>query len=527
MPPKKAAEPVEEEGEPKEEEEVEPEEPEIHKKCFRVGTQTYYGDCKLGYGARKGTFVRHGYGRQVNAAVTPAGYKFSATITAYETSVMGVYEGNWEDDVMSGQGVYSWSDGSSYDGAFVNGKMHGPGRFMWPDGSTYEGTWHSGQMTGHGRLDYRFDGNFHQGRFQRDAFQKQDGKWVDVWQQTRGIERKQILNHDTQATPFVKRCACGEMYARSPQQRVLADQTARLGEAIAAAQKEGSIPFIIADESLKSCALKCLTATNLANHATQSVSIRMAAIAKRRKRDFNGMFHNAIQTSLQTGTLFTLVFEDDDEGCGLLAKEDDRWFDRQPSLTPPANPLPEQWQLLDFYHPNTFPPEILQPMLFNGRLMSKLFLPEHLREDAMGMNPAPADLPAPGGAPSADAPPTTPPADGGEPGEETEVRPPSANKGMSASDAAQAAAVLTPVGGVGLTGHVFELPDVPDPRSVGLRTVHHLRPAIVALSCLPSGIHDDEVSARVVERFKRHVPMHRTMLILMTHDSTTEPEHYN
>lgn len=265
MAPKKAAEPVQagEETEVNEEEDGEPEEVEIHKKCFRVGTQTYYGDCKLGFGARKGTFVRHGFGKQVNAAVTPAGYKTSNNTVAYETSVMGVYEGNWEDDVMSGQGVYSWSDGSQYDGAFQNGKMHGPGRFMWPDSSTYEGTWHSGQMTGHGRLDYRFDGTSWQGRFQRDAFQKHDGKWVNVWQQTRGLEQKQILDHNTQAAPSIRRCACSEMYASRPQQPRLAEQVAKLEDSIAMAQNQGYTPFIVADESLKSCALKCLTAASL------------------------------------------------------------------------------------------------------------------------------------------------------------------------------------------------------------------------------------------------------------------------
>merc|ERR1719353_2438187 len=124
------------------------------------------------------------------------------------------------------------------------------------------------------------------------------------------------------------------MYSRRPQQPRLAEQIAKLEDMIAMAQNQGYTPFIIADESLQGCALKCLTTANLTNHSTQSVSIRMAAIAKRRKRDFNGMFYGAIASSLQTGTLFTLVFEDDDEGCGLLAKEDDRWFDRQPSTSP-------------------------------------------------------------------------------------------------------------------------------------------------------------------------------------------------
>lgn len=516
-PKKKKEEEVGEDAAPQEEEEVEPAEPEILKKYFRVGTQVYYGDCKLGYGARKGTFVRHGWGRQINAAVTPAGHKISSSSMSYETSVMGAYEGNWEDDLMSGQGVYSWSDGSMYDGAFVNGQMHGPGRFIWPDGSTYEGTWHSGQMTGHGRLDYRFDGNFYQGKFQKDAFQRNNGEWVDVWQQTRGIERRAILDHDPQALPFaLKRCACGEIYARSPQQRVLADQTQRLAESITAAHNQGYTPFIFADESLQQCVLKCLSTANLTDHTSQSVSLRAAAIAKRRKRDFNGMFYSAIQTSLQKGTLFTLVFEDDDEGCSLLAKEDDRWFERQPSLKPPTNLLPDEWQLKQFFSSNTFPPEVLHPMLFNGRLMSKLFLPEQLREGGIGDG-----LPAPGGA----APPDDATPDGGaEPGEGAEVPPTSNASPAVAAQAAQAAAAPVPAGGVGLTGHLFELPDVPDPRSAGLRLVHHLRPVIVGSSSLPTGLSDDAVIETVVQRFQNHVPMHRTMLILMTHDSTIAPD---
>lgn len=515
MAPKKAPEPAAVEEPVEEEEEVEPEEPEIHKKCFRVGTQTYYGDCKVGVGPRKGTFVRHGYGRQVNAAVSPASYKAGANRRAYETSVMGVYEGNWEDDVMSGQGVYSWSDGSQYDGAFLNGKMHGPGRFMWPDFSTYEGTWHSGQMTGHGRLDYRFDGTSWQGRFQRDAFQKHDGKWVNVWQQTRGLEQKIILDHDTQAAPFVRRVACGEMYARQPQQPVLGEQIARLEEAISTAQNQGYTPFIVADSSLKCCALKCMSMANLSNHSTQSVSVRLAAIAKRRKRDYNGMFYSAIATSLSEGSLFTVVFEDDDEGCGMLSNDDERWFDRQPSTLPPSAQLPEQWRLKEFYHAGTFPCEILQPMLFNGRLMSKLFLPEDLREDSKTLDASNLMPPGASDAPAEAA--EEAPAEGEE---STAAATPSAEQ--KCTEAAQAAAAPAPAGGVGLTGHVFELPDVTDPRAVGLRTVHHIRPAIVSLSSVPAGLPDDEVAARVVDRFRAHVPMHRTYLIMLTHDALND-----
>jgi len=514
MPPKAAVE--EPEAQEEEQEEAEPEEPEILKKCLRSGTQTYYGDCKQGYGARKGTFVRHGVGRQVSAAVTPAGCKTRADGTrcgvsniAYETSVMGVYEGRWADDVMSGQGVYSWSDGSSYDGAFLNGKLHGEGRFKWTDGSVYDGTWNSGQMSGIGRVDFRFDESFQQGVFQQDAFQNDKQEWVAVFQQAREMEQKQLLVHDAQAKPIVKRCACGEMCARNPQQSVISEQISKLADSIASAQNQGYIPFIMADESLKKGLLECLTVANLTNHATQSVSMRVAAIGKRRKHDFNRMFYNAIQASLRSGSLFTLVFEDDDEGISLLANEDDGWFARQPSLTPATKPLPKDWQFRHYFHPNAFPPELLQPTLFNGRMMSKLFLPDDLHDTS-----ALTGMPAPAGQGSL--------APDGETPDEAEPVPASV-QGMSAAQAAQAAAALPPVGGLGLTGHVFELPDVSDARSVGLRTIHHLRPAIVALACLPSGLRDDEVSGQVVERFMNHVPMGRTMLILLTHDSTTEP----
>merc|ERR1712008_199081 len=99
-------------------------------------------------------------------------------------------------------------------------------------------------------------------------------------------------------------------------------------------------------------------------------------------------------------------------------------------MGPPTNLLPEQWKLRHFYAPGTFPLEILQPMLFNGRLMSKLFLPEQLREDAMGTGPAPSDLPAPAGAP-------LPAVEGDEPPNETgdTTRPPSA-KGLSSAEPA-------------------------------------------------------------------------------------------
>ena len=51
-----------------------------------------------------------------------------------------VYEGNWENDRMEGQGRLSMPDGSVFEGKFQNGKFHGHGVYCWSDGSKYEGT---------------------------------------------------------------------------------------------------------------------------------------------------------------------------------------------------------------------------------------------------------------------------------------------------------------------------------------------------------------------------------------------------
>ena len=50
-----------------------------------------------------------------------------------------VYEGNWENDRMEGQGRLSMPDGSVFEGQFQNGKFHGHGVYCWSDGSKYEG----------------------------------------------------------------------------------------------------------------------------------------------------------------------------------------------------------------------------------------------------------------------------------------------------------------------------------------------------------------------------------------------------
>mmetsp|Transcript_14778 Transcript_14778/g.19165 ORF Transcript_14778/g.19165 Transcript_14778/m.19165 type:complete len:111 (-) Transcript_14778:360-692(-) len=65
-----------------------------------------------------------------------------------------VYSGNWENDVMSGEGKYMFASGAWYNGEFVNGKMEGHGKYKWPDGSSYTGGWRENKM--HGEVRFFF-----------------------------------------------------------------------------------------------------------------------------------------------------------------------------------------------------------------------------------------------------------------------------------------------------------------------------------------------------------------------------------
>ncbi|CAE7946157.1 PIP5K9 [Symbiodinium sp. KB8] len=142
MAPKKQQPKVEEEVVVQESED-EPEEPEILTKCLRAPGQLFYGEVKAGYKQRKGRWIRHGKGQQIMTAVTPMGLGPNQR-PAFETLVVSIYEGAWEEDVPCGEGRYRWSDGSSYEGNFEQGRMHGQGRFVWADGSSYEGSWFQG-----------------------------------------------------------------------------------------------------------------------------------------------------------------------------------------------------------------------------------------------------------------------------------------------------------------------------------------------------------------------------------------------
>eukprot|EP00747_Dinoflagellata_sp_TGD_P211074 gnl/TRDRNA2_/TRDRNA2_84278_c0_seq2.p1 gnl/TRDRNA2_/TRDRNA2_84278_c0~~gnl/TRDRNA2_/TRDRNA2_84278_c0_seq2.p1 ORF type:complete len:453 (+),score=86.82 gnl/TRDRNA2_/TRDRNA2_84278_c0_seq2:67-1359(+) len=325
---------VEEAADDAAEEDAPAEEPEteIFKKCFRLGGKVYYGDCKTS--KPPGSFVRHGFGRQVSTATTVAG----------DSVIMGTYEGMWEDDVMVGHGTYRWPDGSYYEGNFVGGELHGFGRFEWPEGSAYEGTWHKGQMSGQGRFDSRFDGSFLQGRYHRDCFQSGE-KWLNVCIQHRKWEQYKIKEGDASSVQVLR---CSEP-----------DSLAAILDNIHA---DGLLPFLVAPVSASQGPIALDWIRGRSEDSTVSVS--EAATAKRRQRDSHRYFFDAIQAALLNNEWFTIVLEDTPDAAGQPMAAD--------------NPLSDATRLSNFFEPFSFPLEVFHPKLFNGRGRSTLFLPDEL-----------------------------------------------------------------------------------------------------------------------------------------------------
>lgn len=64
--------------------------------------------------------------------------------------VNSVYDGQWIDDCMGGEGHITFSGGASYRGTFHANVFEGRGRYEWPNGTSYEGEWRRNLMHGVG-----------------------------------------------------------------------------------------------------------------------------------------------------------------------------------------------------------------------------------------------------------------------------------------------------------------------------------------------------------------------------------------
>ena len=58
------------------------------------------------------------------------------------------YDGNWENNVANGYGVYTFSDGEKYEGSWKDDKKHGHGIYSFASGGKLEGNWQDDKKRG-------------------------------------------------------------------------------------------------------------------------------------------------------------------------------------------------------------------------------------------------------------------------------------------------------------------------------------------------------------------------------------------
>lgn len=357
-------------------------------------------------------------------------------------------------------------------------------------------------------------------------------------------QESRVLKGDPQNVA-VRRCICG------------AGAGAELIQtAIAGVLSDGLVPFVVAEESLDASVLEFLM-NAYSTDARDYVSVRLAAIAKRRERDYHRFFYDAIQNSLRNGTPFIMAFEDDDVGCALVKDEQSDWLARMPCSQAPTSALPDEWRLSEFYDSNVFPMEVFQPALFNGRAKAKLFLPELDPHPVPSASPQ-VDMSASGNSgkgqeskpPEKDKAPEkgkrsvsknpqeakggkekrsnskmpAPEAPGENAVQEQDLPPPPEPLGADAEAALRALYwKLHGEVATGPTGRTFRMPGS-GPALAGLQVTHCLRPALAATGSIPAGLSDSEVRAHIVNRFQQHVPLHSTVVVFLCTEAGFESQ---
>ncbi len=79
------------------------------------------------------------------------------------------YNGSWSKDHRQGDGIQWFDNGDKYEGEWDHDMMDGEGSYVWYDGVKYKGQYKNGKRHGIGKCDY-LDGSINQGKWEKDTF---------------------------------------------------------------------------------------------------------------------------------------------------------------------------------------------------------------------------------------------------------------------------------------------------------------------------------------------------------------------
>ncbi len=89
------------------------------------------------------------------------------------------YEGDFRNNVSTGNGIYYWHNGDVYRGGYKDDSQHGVGFYTWASGEwlEYNGEWSHGKFNGYGRMSYK-DQSVYLGNW-KDS--KREGWGLKMW----------------------------------------------------------------------------------------------------------------------------------------------------------------------------------------------------------------------------------------------------------------------------------------------------------------------------------------------------------
>ena len=73
-----------------------------------------------------------------------------------------MYSGAWNEGKKNGYGIQTWTDGDKYEGQFKNNLMHGQGVYSFASGTVHSGAWERGNKHGYAVVTWA-NGNQYEG----------------------------------------------------------------------------------------------------------------------------------------------------------------------------------------------------------------------------------------------------------------------------------------------------------------------------------------------------------------------------